>query len=79
MNVMVVGRKPVLKGHPQLQAVHDLSDGSQLRVTFERWFTPNNHDIHGKGIEPDIVAEPGDDPKMDPQLDRAMEYLLTGK
>lgn len=66
-------------GKGAVQAVHDLSDGSQLRVTFEHWFTPNNHDIHGKGIEPDIVAKPGDDPKVDPQLDRAVEYLLTGK
>jgi hypothetical protein len=24
-------------------------------------------------------VERGDDPKVDPQLDRAMEYLLTGK
>jgi carboxyl-terminal processing protease len=66
-------------GKGAVQAVHDLSDGSQLRVTFERWFTPNNHDIHGKGIEPNIVVEPGDDPKVDPQLDRAVEYILTGK
>ena len=66
-------------GKGAVQAVHDLSDGSQLRVTFEHWFTPNNHDIHGKGIEPNIVVEPGDDPKADPQLDRAVEYLLNGK
>jgi carboxyl-terminal processing protease len=61
------------------QAVHDLSDGSQLRVTFEHWFTPNNHDIQGKGIEPDIKVDPGTDPAKDPQLDRAVEYILNGK
>jgi carboxyl-terminal processing protease len=66
-------------GKGAVQAVHDLSDGSQLRVTFEHWFTPNNHDIHSKGIEPNIVVEPGDDPKVDPQLNRAVEYLLNGK
>jgi C-terminal processing protease CtpA/Prc len=40
---------------------------------------PNNHDIHGKGIEPNITVERSDDPKADPQLDRAVEYILTGK
>ena len=66
-------------GKGAVQAVHDLSDGSQLRVTFEHWFTPNNHDIHGKGIEPNIKVDPGTDPTKDPQLDRAVEYLLAGK
>jgi carboxyl-terminal processing protease len=66
-------------GKGAVQAVHDLSDGSQLRVTFEHWFTPNNHDIHGKGIEPNVKVDPGTDPTKDPQLDRAVEYFLTGK
>ncbi len=66
-------------GKGAVQAVHNLTDGSELRVTFEHWFTPNNHDIHGKGIEPNIKVEPGDDPAKDPQLDRAVEYLLNGK
>ena len=66
-------------GKGAVQAVHDLSDGSQLRVTFEHWFTPNNHDIHGKGIEPNIKVDPGTDPKKDPQLDRAVEYLMNGQ
>ncbi len=67
-------------GKGAVQQINHLSDGSQLRiVTIEHWFTPNNHDIHGKGIEPNITVERGDDPKVDPQLDRAVEYILTGK
>ncbi len=66
-------------GKGAVQAVHDLRDGSQLRVTFEHWFTPNNHDIHGKGIEPNIKVDPGTDPKKDLQLDRAVEYILNGQ
>jgi len=66
-------------GKGAVQFVNNLSDGSQLRITTERWFTPDNSDIHGKGIEPNITVERGDDPKVDPQLDRAVEYLLTGK
>jgi carboxyl-terminal processing protease len=66
-------------GKGSVQQVNRLADGSQLRVTIARWFTPNDRAIHGEGIEPDIVVERGDDPKVDPQLDRAVEYLLTGK
>ena len=66
-------------GKGAVQRVYNLDDGSQVRIVNEHWFTPNNHDIHGKGIEPNITVERGDDPKVDPQLDRAVEYILTGK
>jgi carboxyl-terminal processing protease len=66
-------------GKGAVQQLFNLADGSQVRIVAEHWFTPNNHDIHGKGIEPNITVERGDDPKVDPQLDRAVEYLLTGK
>ena len=66
-------------GKGAVQRLFDLTDGSQVRIVNEHWFTPNNHDIHGKGIEPNITVERGDDPKVDPQLDRAVEYILTGK
>jgi C-terminal processing protease CtpA/Prc len=38
--------------------------------------------IHGQGLEPDIVTEltlEDRDARRDPQLDRAVEYLLTGQ
>jgi carboxyl-terminal processing protease len=66
-------------GKGAVQRIYNLDDGSQVRIVNEHWFTPNNHDIHGKGIEPNITVERGDDPKVDPQLDRAVEYLLNGK
>jgi carboxyl-terminal processing protease len=66
-------------GKGSVQQVNPLSDGSQLRVTIAHWFTPNNREIHGKGLEPDITVEAGSDPSKDPQLDRAVEFLLTGK
>ena len=73
----LIGEKTFGKG--SVQQINHLSDGSQLRVTIARWFTPNNRAIHGEGIEPDIVVEHGTDPKVDPQLDRAVEYILNGK
>ncbi len=66
-------------GKGSVQQINRLGDGSQLRVTIARWFTPDNRGIHGEGIEPDLTVERGDDPQVDPQLDRAVEYLLTGK
>lgn len=66
-------------GKGEVQALEHLSDGSQLRVTIAHWFTPNNVDINKKGIEPDIKVEAGEDATKDLQLDRAVEYLLTGK
>jgi carboxyl-terminal processing protease len=73
----LIGEKTFGKG--SVQQINHLSDGSQLRVTIAHWFTPNNRSIHGEGIEPNVTVVRGDDPKVDPQLDRAVEYLLTGK
>ena len=66
-------------GKGSVQRINTLSDGSELRLTIARWFTPDDRAIHGEGLEPDITVEPGDDPNSDPQLDRAVEYLRTGK
>jgi len=70
-------------GKGSVQRPFTLSDGSELRVTSARWFTPNDKAIHGQGIAPDIQVpwpEEGDlEPDTDPQLERAVEYLLTGE
>jgi carboxyl-terminal processing protease len=68
-------------GKGSVQRPFTLSDGSELRVTIARWFTPNDREIHDQGLTPDIeVPWPEEDlePGEDPQLDRAVEYLLTG-
>ncbi len=70
-------------GKGSVQRPFTLSDGSELRVTSALWFTPNDQAIHGQGIAPDIeVPWPVDEdlgPEEDPQLERAVEYLLTGE
>lgn len=69
-------------GKGSVQRPFTLSDGSELRVTIARWFTPNERAIHGEGLTPDIevtLPEEGLEPGQDPQLDRAVEYLLTGE
>ncbi len=72
---VLIGTLTLGKGSVQLP--HNLSDGSQLRVTIARWFTPNDNSIHGNGLAPDLeVPYPPDTPvDTDPQLNRAIEYL----
>jgi carboxyl-terminal processing protease len=40
-----------------VQTIIPLSDGSGLRLTTAKYFTPKGRSIHGKGITPDIVVE----------------------
>jgi len=76
----LIGEKTFGKGSVQIP--HELSNGAELRVTIARWFTPNDRAIHGEGLEPDITVELSAedlDAELDPQLDRAVQYLLTGE
>ena len=76
---VLIGTTTLGKGSVQL--VYSLSDGSQLRVTNARWFTPNDRAIHEQGLQPDIEVELTEEDitaGADPQLDRAVEYLLEG-
>jgi carboxyl-terminal processing protease len=77
---VLIGTTTLGKG--SVQMVHTLSDGSELRVTFAQWFTPGGRGIHGKGLEPDIEVELTQEDLLaerDPQLERAVEYLLEGE
>ena len=73
---VLIGEQTVGKG--SVQVPYDLDDGSQFRVTMARWFTPDEQMIHDNGLTPDIKVEfPMDAAEdEDPQLDRAIEYLL---
>ncbi len=66
-------------GKGSVQQVHTLSDGSEIRVTIARWYTPNNVSISEEGIAPDIEIPMEFDAEEDIQLQRAVEYLLTGE
>jgi len=72
----VLGEQTFGKGSVQLP--HNLSDGSELRVTIAEWLTPAGRQIHGEGIAPDIVVEmtiEDYEQELDPQLDKAIELL----
>ncbi len=75
----LIGEQSFGKGTVQLP--HTLSDGSELRVTIAQWFTPDGNLIHKKGIVPDVVVERTQEDffdGLDPQLDRAVEFLQQG-
>jgi carboxyl-terminal processing protease len=52
---LIAGTKTFGKG--SVQTVIPLSDGSALRLTTSKYFTPSGRAIHGLGINPDIVIE----------------------
>lgn len=51
----VMGTRSFGKG--SVQTVVPLSDGSAIRLTTSKYFTPNGRSIHGEGIVPDITLE----------------------
>ncbi len=74
----LIGEKSFGKG--SVQELEPLSDGSSLRVTTAKWYTPNHVNIDHNGITPDLVIENAEDSKIgdvqkDLQLKEAMNYL----
>lgn len=84
----LVGTETFGKG--VVQSVIDFPDGSGLKVTTARYFTPSGECIHGVGIEPDVEVEldeaavtryginnlPHD---QDAQLQKAIELIEAGE
>ena len=62
-----------------VQRVISLSDGSAVKLTVSKYYTPNGNDIHEKGIEPDVEVEYDADAYynegIDNQLQEAVKYL----
>ena len=51
----LVGTTSFVKGI--VQALLPLDDGSAVKVTIAHYYTPSGHDIHKKGLEPDVEIE----------------------
>jgi carboxyl-terminal processing protease len=66
-------------GKNTVQVWNDLPNGGGLRLTTDRWFTPNHDSAAPDGVQPDVLVEAPEDPTTDadPQLDRAIELLAS--
>lgn len=65
-------------GKGSVQIPESLDDGSILRVTIARWYTPANRTIDGVGLTPDVETALTDEDReagRDPQLERALEIV----
>ena len=73
----VVGTTTYGKGI--VQNIMPLTDGSAIKFTIAKYYTPNGTDIHKKGIKPDVKVKMSDaqwkkaqtDEKADKQLKKA--------
>ncbi len=76
----IVGKKTFGKG--SVQTLLNLSDGSSIKITVAKWLTPKGRSINDEGIEPDVEVDLTLDDynaDKDPQMDKAVEILLSGK
>ena len=75
----LVGQTTYGKG--TVQTTKDLSNGSMIKYTIEKWLTPNGKNIDKEGIKPDYEVELGDSYKNNPtkendaQLQKALDLL----
>ncbi|MBO4824670.1 MAG: S41 family peptidase [Lachnospiraceae bacterium] len=73
----VIGTNTYGKGI--VQTIYPLSDGSGIKITTSRYYTPNGVCIHGEGIAPDIELEYDSElyatEKIDNQLVYAIDFL----
>lgn len=83
-NVPLVGAKSFGKG--SVQQLESFYNGSSLKVTIAKWYTPNGVNISATGIAPtvELKLDPKDPassswelgtPGKDPQLDKALEVV----
>lgn len=77
---ILIGQKTYGKG--SVQSVFDLSDGSSVHITSAKWLTPYRHLIDDQGLAPDfevLITDEDRNQGRDSQLERAIEYLITGQ
>lgn len=70
----IIGTQTFGKGI--VQTIKPLTDGSAIKLTTAKYYTPNGQNIHGQGVTPDITVEQGTDENEDTQWNTAVEYLM---
>ncbi|MDO8581653.1 MAG: S41 family peptidase [bacterium] len=72
----LIGKKTFGKG--SVQELENLPDGSAVKITVAKWYTPKGTSIDQNGITPDIEIDLKDEDyenDRDPQLDAAIKFL----
>ena len=71
----IIGTQTFGKGI--VQTIQPLTDGSAIKYTVAKYYTPKGQDIHGHGVTPDIVVEYDSNADGDNQYDAAMDYVKS--
>lgn len=59
-----------------VQRLIELGDGTAMKLTISKYFTPNGNNIHGIGIEPDIEVELSDEVRMQAVIEHSEDNQL---
>ncbi|MSQ80266.1 MAG: S41 family peptidase [Candidatus Methylopumilus sp.] len=59
---LIVGMQSFGKG--SVQSILPMNNGTAIKMTTARYFTPNGRSIQAKGIVPDIIVDDGSDPSF---------------
>ena len=71
----IIGTQTFGKGI--VQTIQPLTDGSAIKYTIAKYYTPKGQEIHGHGVTPDIVVEYDGSVDSDNQYDAAMDYVKS--
>ena len=71
---VIVGEKSYGKG--VVQEMYRMAGDTALKVTVERYFTPNGNYINKKGIEPDYTVHLIENDRYDYQMEKAVKVIL---
>lgn len=74
----IVGTQTYGKG--SVQKLIDLKDGSSIKLTVAKWFTPKGNSIEGNGITPDVVVDISEEDYntyKDPQMEEAIKIIMN--
>lgn len=59
-----------------VQQIFNLSDGSAVKMTISKYYTPSGRYIHGTGLEPDIEVDLPDELKNQVSIDKSEDTQL---
>jgi carboxyl-terminal processing protease len=62
-------------GKGSVQELMKLTSDTSIKITVAKWYTPNGISISDSGLTPKIILEPNKDPKVDTQLEAAINYF----